>query len=441
MPGGLAIAALSHALRFRLRQVITEEDSAAIGQIDVVTRAPEQMVTPAPTRATLLLYPYRVVPNAGWQSSRAAPYNSSGERQADPLLALDVHYLLAAYGPNAALPDLALGIAMLALHETPQLTAALLQAAASDASLPGSSPLPQAVQQIAGQDAPIKVSATPLDMEPLSQLWSMMNSGLRVGMTYQVGTLLMERQRRRAPAPPVREGRLAITLLRAPNIDRLLVAPADPAQPFAERAIAAPGERIRLTGSGLTGEITELFVGDQSLPTTALAQDAIEAGLPANLRPGLSQVRVRHQAAKPVGTIPPPGAGNIPVEQSNLVAIAIRPVLRAANPFVFSGRVVDDGVVRFTATVHVAVAVGRLQRAELLLNAVNPDANGRFPAYVFEAPDPPPGTADAAVTSRTFTIAGVTPGPYLARVIIDGAESALTAGAAGYNGPIATVPA
>jgi hypothetical protein len=441
MPGGLAIAALSHALRFRLRQLITEEDSAAIGQIDVVTRAPEQMATPAPTRATLLLYPYRVVPNAGWQSSRSAPYNAAGERQGDPLLALDVHYLLAAYAPNTGLPDLALGIAMLALHETPQLTAALLQAAAADAALPGNSPLPQAVQEIASQDAPLKVSATPMEMEPLSQLWSMMNSGLRVGMTYQVGTLLIERQRRRAPAPPVREGRLAITLLKAPNIDRLLVAPADPAQPFTERALAAPGERIRLTGSGLSGDVTELWIGDRLLATTTLAQDAVEASLPANLRPGLSQLRIRHQTAKPVGELPPPAAGTIPVEQSNLVAIAIRPVLRTTNPFVFSGRAVTDGVVRFTVTVHFAVAAGRLQRAELLLNALNPDANGRFPAYVFKAPDPPPGTVDAAVTSQTFTIAGVAPGPYLARVLIDGAESALTSGAAGYDGPIATVPA
>ncbi|WP_086606615.1 Pvc16 family protein [Erythrobacter donghaensis] len=441
MPGGLAIAALSHALRFRLRQVIAEEDSAAIGQIDVVTRAPEQMGTPAITRATLVLYPYRIVPNAGWQSSRGAPYNAAGERQADPLLALDVHYLLAAYSPNAGLPDLALGLGMLALHETPQLTAALLEAAAADSALPGNSPLPQAVQQLADQDAPIKLSTTPLELEGLSQLWSMMNSGLRVGMTYQVSTLLLERQRRRASAPPVREGRLGLTLLRAPFIARLLVAPADPAQPFAERALAAPGERLRLVGSGLAGDVTEVWIGDRTLTVTTMAADAMEAAVPADLRPGLSQLRLRHLTPKPVGTLPPPGAGTIPVEQSNLVAIAIRPVLRAANPFVSSGRAVDDGVVRFTVTVHFAVAVGRLQRAELLLNAVNADANGRFPAYVFQAPDPAPGTADAAVTSRTFTIAGVTPGPYLARVIIDGAESALTSGAAGYDGPIATVPA
>jgi hypothetical protein len=443
MPSGLAIAALSHALRFRLRQLIAEEDSAQIGTIDVITRAPEQAATPAPTNVTLVLYPYRIVPNAGWQSSRGAPFSSAGERQADPLLALDIQYLIAAYAPMSAtaLPDLALGLAMLALHETPQLTKALLQAAAADTSLPGTSPLPQEVRRLANQQAPIKISAMPMDLEPLSQMWSMMNSGLRVGMTYQVGTLLIERQRRRASAPPVREPRLGMTLLKAPEIVRLLVAPADPAEAFAERALASPGERLRIEGSGLSGDVTELWVGDRQLTISALLPDGLDASLPANLRPGLAQVKVVHRTPKPVGELPPPGTGTIPVEQSNLVPIAIRPVIRTNTPFSFTNRTVTDGTVSFTMTVNFAVAVGRLQRAELLLNAVNADANGRFPAFVFQAPDPAPGDVDAAVTSRTFAIAGVTPGPYLARVIIDGAESALTSNATGYDGPIATVPA
>jgi hypothetical protein len=139
--------------------------------------------------------------------------------------------------------------------------------------------------------------------------------------------------------------------------------------------------------------------------------------------------------------LPPPGTGAIPVEQSNLVALAVRPVIRTNSPFAFSNRQVIDGVVHIEMAVRFAVAVGRLQRAELLLNAINPDANGRFPAYMFRAPDPAPGDVDAAVTSRSFAIAGVTPGPYLVRVIIDGAESQLISNATGYSGPRATVPA
>ncbi len=441
MPSGLAIAALSHALRFRLRQLIAQEDQAAIGQIDVVTRSPEQAASPAPSQVTLVLYPYRLSPNPGWQSSRGAAYNAAGERQADALLALDVHYLLAAYAPNTGMPDLALGLAMLALHETPQLTKSLLLAAAADSALPGSSPLPQAVRQLSKQLAPIKISATTMELEPLSQLWSMMNSGLRVGMTYQVGTLLIERQRRRASAPPVREPRLGLTLLKAPDILRLLVASADVTEPFAERVLASPGERLRIEGSGLSGDVTELWVGDRQLTIDTLTPATVEAVIPANLRAGLSQLRIVHRTPKPTGELPPPGTGTIPVEQSNLVPVAIRPVIRTATPFSFAGRTVIDGVVQFTLTVRFAVAVGRLQPAELLLNAINADANGRFPAYVFRAPDPAPGDVDSAVTSRTFIVAGITPGPYLARVIIDGAESQLTSNAQGYNGPRATVPA
>ena len=240
MPDGFALAALSQALRTRVRQVIAAAaDQAQTGQFDIVSKPPELLASPAPGKATLTLYPCRLIPNPGWASSRQAAYAPTGERQASALLALDVQYVLAGYAPQADDVERVLGQALLALHETPQLSRTLILDAAAGA-FPSNSPLPQALRELADQPAPITIQPLPLQLEDFSNLWSALNSGVRTGMVYLVGTLLMESRRRAASAPPVREGRLSVTQLRVPTITRLTFAPTATGT-FRERAIAGSG--------------------------------------------------------------------------------------------------------------------------------------------------------------------------------------------------------
>jgi hypothetical protein len=441
MPDGFALAALSFALRFRVEQMIREYDSTVTGQFDIVSRAPEVLGAAKPASATLTLYPWRLVPNPGWQSSRASAYSSAGERHADPWLALDVSYVLAGYAPDSVDAEPVLGLALLAMHETPVLTPELLEAAAAGGSFPPSSPLPQALRDLAAQPAPLKVSPMPMDLETTAHVWSALNSGARSGMTYMVSTLLIERRLRRAPAPGVREARLGVVQIRRPTIARLVFA-ATPTDAFTERQLVEPGEAFQAHGSGLRADITQFIVSNRTLTAdpALVRTDRVEGVLPADLRAGLSSFQIVHRLNKPEGKLDPPAAGDVPGERSNLVPIAIRPMLD--DPAVtLAGRTVDDGIVSFTATAHFTVAVGNRQRAELLLNALTADGDGNFRSYVFVSPDPPVGTADSDTPTRDFAISDVLPGNYLVRVAIDGAESALTAGAGGYDGPVLAVPA
>ncbi len=441
MPDGFALAALSSALRFRIDQMIREHDVAATGQFDIVTRPPEALAAARPAIATLTVYPYRLLPNPGWQSSRASAYSSSGERQADPWLALDICYLLAGYAPDTGEVERVLGLALLAMHETPVLTPEILEAA-SAATFPAGSPLPQALLDLAAQPAPLKISALPMDLEALSQLWSALNSGARTGMAYQVSTVLIERRLRRAPAPGVREARLGVVQIRRPTIARLLFADS-PTGEFVARTLVEPGDSFRALGSGLRADITQFIVSNRTLTADpALTRtDQVEGVLPADLRPGLSSFQIVHRLLKPEGELPPPATGDVPGERSNLVPIAVRPALDDP-PVALTNRQVDgDGIVSFTATAAFTVDVGQRQRAELLLNAMTADGDGNFRSYVFVSPDPAPATPDSDTATRVFTISNVLAGNYLVRVVIDGAESALTAGAGGYDGPILAVPA
>ncbi|SAL04841.1 hypothetical protein AWB78_07157 [Caballeronia calidae] len=443
MPDGYALAALNEAMRFRIAQFLRRFESAQVGSFDVVTRAPELLSGSNPATVTINVFPWRFELNANWQSSREPAYGAGGERRANSWLALDIKYVVCGYGPDPDL-DRALGIALLALHETPRLSAEILEAVSSG-TFEDNSPLPQALRDLIDQPAPLKVTPVSLTMEVQSQLWSMMNAGLRPGMTYEVSTLLMEYKAPRGAALPVAEPRLGVTLLRRPHIARMRFSPGPPAQPvWSDQPVASPGDLIALTGSGLRGDINEVAIGKRivALPDEDVHGDRIETVLPADLRPGVVTIQVRQRWPKPVGEIPPASTGTIPAETSNLLPAAIRPVLD--GPAVTLGdRQVDDDVVSFTATVHFAVALGRSQKAELLLSARAADDNGRFAAFVFESPTPgmpAPGVPDTAVSSRTFPIVGVPEGDYLMRVRVDDAESALERNADGYVGPVLTVP-
>jgi hypothetical protein len=443
MPDGFALAALSHAMRTRIRQSIGDAaDVQQTGQFDVVSKAPDQLATANPAKATLTIYPWRFIANPSWASSRQAAYSPAGERRASPLLALDVLFVLAAYAKDNADAEAVLGLALLALHETPQLSRELLQAMAGG-TFPNGSPLPQALRDLAGQAAPITVEPMSYELEDLAHVWSMFNSGVRGGMVYRVGTLLIESRRKAASGLPVREGRLSVTLLQAPAIARVLFAAAAGAE-FTQRGVAVPGEVLRLVGSGLKGEITHVALGARLVPAddTRLRDDSLEIDLPADLRPGLITLQVVQDWAKPAGKLPPVAAGSIPGKRSNLVPVAIRPVLRTNNPFTIGNRHVEaSGLVAFDVTPHFAVDVGSRQRCELMLNATVADAEGRFASFTFAAPDPAPAATDTDVQVRVVPILGVPAGNYLARIVLDGAESALREDATGVTGPVLAVPA
>ena len=81
-----------------------------------------------PPRLNLFLY--QVTPNRGWRNV-ALPSRSavSGERLTNAPLALDLHYVLTAYGRADFQAEILLGYAMHLLHERPVLDRAAIRRA------------------------------------------------------------------------------------------------------------------------------------------------------------------------------------------------------------------------------------------------------------------------------------------------------------------------
>jgi hypothetical protein len=123
MAGGssLAIATCTAVLKDLLDNRLIQRDIAAIvGDVIVTALPPDRIQTGSEERAQLNLFLYRVTPNTRWRGDSAGR-GSNGKESASGL-ALDLHYLLSAYGAQDLQQEVLLGYAVQVFREAPQRT-------------------------------------------------------------------------------------------------------------------------------------------------------------------------------------------------------------------------------------------------------------------------------------------------------------------------------
>jgi hypothetical protein len=219
MSSALAIASVTAVLKNLLdNELIHQSTTMSVGDVTVSALPPDRIPTGAEERAQLNLYVYRLTPNSGRLCKRPpdvfAGTSASQEEPSDSSpLALDLHYLLTAYGERDFQAEILLGHAMQLLHETPILTrevvrSALASISTGNASGNWSAPgrfstvgvVPAlSASTLADQLEEIKISPEFLNMEEMSKLWSSLQTRSRPSVTYQVSTILIEDRRKRPP--------------------------------------------------------------------------------------------------------------------------------------------------------------------------------------------------------------------------------------------------
>src|SRR5512147_2053373 len=105
---------------------------------------------PEPT-PSLNLFMYRTSKNLGWAEAGLPAFDGNGSRLANPPLALNLHYLLTAYGSADFQAEILLGYAMHLLHERPVLDRAAIRRALEPSPL-DTSMLPPLFQVLAASD-------------------------------------------------------------------------------------------------------------------------------------------------------------------------------------------------------------------------------------------------------------------------------------------------
>jgi hypothetical protein len=185
----LIIASVTTALKNLLNNGLIHQLSGInTGEVTVSTLPPDRVTHGTEERAQLNLYLYRLTPNSGWRRP------STMGSQAGSFLALDLHYLLTAYGEHDVEAEILLGHAIQLFYENPILTRETLRSAFA---LTAPKYMSEAVSLSVFDHQPeqVKVSTEFLSMEELSKLWSSLQARSRLSMTYQVATVLVEDRR------------------------------------------------------------------------------------------------------------------------------------------------------------------------------------------------------------------------------------------------------
>ena len=125
MSSALAIAGVTAVLRDLLNDgLINHNISGVLGSTVTVSALPPDRVVASNGAETsqLNLFLHQVSPNLGWRNEGLPSRDGAARtRLSNPPLALDLHYLLSAYGAEDLHAEILLGYAMQLLHETPVL--------------------------------------------------------------------------------------------------------------------------------------------------------------------------------------------------------------------------------------------------------------------------------------------------------------------------------
>ncbi len=262
MSSPLAIGAVSAVLRNLLDNGLIEV-GAPVSPVSVTAQAPDRIDLEDPDAPpSLNLFLYRTTRNQGWAQSGLPTYSGNGARLSNPPLALDLHYLLTAYGAADFQAEILLGYAMHLLHERPVLDRAAISRALDPTPL-GASILPPAFQALTASDLAdqlesVTITPEPMDTEELSRLWSAIQTHYRPTASYMVTVVLIEARKPTHKALPVltRGGRDAAGREKGVEVTPGLVPP----YPTIERIVpddgqpaARLGEKVVLAGHHLSG--------------------------------------------------------------------------------------------------------------------------------------------------------------------------------------------
>jgi hypothetical protein len=408
----LAIAGVTAVLRDLLNDgLVNHNISGVLGStVTVSTLPPDRILPPNGTEATQLnIFLHQVTPNAGWRNEGLPSRDSSGRhRLSNPRLALDLHYLLSAYGAEDLHAEILLGYAMQLLHETPVLSRTAITTALNP-SPPVGTTLPPALRALADcgladQIEQIKIVPEYLGTEEMSKLWTAVQSHYRPTAAYIASVVLIESVlAARASLPVLSRGPVDPVTGR----DRGVIAEPSLIPPFPTIQKIAPaslqptanvGGVVDVTGHHLDGSNTTIILSnarfqiDQEVAASGSAS-AVQFILP-DLPVGFYQAVLR---------LVRPGESEPRI--SNSLALIVGPQITTALPM----NVMRDGSGTASITLNFQPQARPGQAASLLLGTREVLA------------DP----ISVATGTLTFIVEDAPVGQHLVRLRVDGVESPL----------------
>ncbi len=416
MSTALALAGVTTVLRDLLNDgLINHNVASVLGNTVTVSVVSPDRVAPANGAevSQLNLFLHKVTPNQGWCNERLPATDPSGRRRlTNPPLALDLHYLLSAFGAADLHAEILLGYGMQLFHEHPVLTRPAIRTALSPAPDVGAS-LPAALRALDGsgladQIEQLRITPAVFDSEEICKLWTAIQASYRPTAAYTVSVVLIESSKPGVtPLPVLTRGPVDPTTgrERGVSVQPDLV----PAVPTIESVVLAGqqsvgwlGDTVEFTGHHLNGTARQVrlvntrFGIDEVLPALAgddadSLQFVIPAARTADFPAGLYQTTA--ELVRPGETAP---------RQTNSMPLVVAPRITNVPMDV---NVDGTGTANFTVDFTPEYRPGQSVSLVLGSNEVEPESTAvQSGSLDFVVPDAPLGN-------------------YLARLRIDGIES------------------
>jgi len=416
MSTALAIAGVTAVLRDLLNDgLVNHNATGVLGSTVSVSVLPPDRVVPAngSEASQLNLFLYQVTPNAGWSNERLPAVDGSGRvRLSNPLLALNLHYLLSAYGGSDLHPEILLGYAMQILHENPVVTRQALRTALSPSPEVGVD-LPPALRALADcgladQIEQLRITPERLNTEEMSKLWTATQSHYRPTAAYQVTVVLIEPSRpAHAPLPVLTRGPVdpATNRERGVIVEPSLIPPVpmlDAVEPPGKQPVVRLGETVDLQGHHLDGTGRQVVLSNARFEVEETLS-AVGSSEPARVQ----------------FVIPTARAADFPVGVYQVSARVVRPGEtgpRETNRFAFV-------LAPQLTNLPLSVARDGGGTVSFTLDFVPELRKGQTVLLLLGQQEITPEPFTAPTDALDFSIANAPPGKHLARLRIDGIDS------------------
>jgi len=392
-----AVAGVSAVLKWMLSDAVTSSGlNTTFPSATISILSPDLVATGADESPQLNLFMYYASVNSAYRNVGLPSRDSQGNRIANPPLALNLHYLVSAYGKTELDPEILLAWAMQIFHENQILTRQTIQnQLAAMASSHGATIEMQAVAKtpLANQVEQLKIIPEALSNEEISKLWMAFNTHYRPTTSYQVSVVLIEETRPIKSNMPVQTRQLLAIPGQAPEITSI------------NPASVATNKQLTINGQYLLGDNprdTVVVIDDITIVPDVLQSNCLKITIPASLPAGVRKLRVVRGVSFRTGGVAHPGFTSAPF------LFALTPTITTAPPITIK--------VGNTLSLNVSPDIGSNQRATL------------FIGNMAVSRDLVPAGAPATSTTVSFTIPKDFPAsasPQALRLQVDNVDSPL----------------
>ncbi len=405
----LAVGGVSAVLKALLTTALSDggPSTVLLTPPGVTNLAPDLIATGQDEPAQLNLFMYYASINPALRNLDLPSMGSNGQQLSNPPLAINLHYLITAYGANAFDPEILLGFAMRVFHNTPVVPRSTIQAAltALDSGTPSNEQQLVSGGTLASQIEHIRITPEALTTEEIYRLWTAFQVSYRPTTSYQVSVVVIQDTESFQSNLPVKRRSLVALPLTGP-----MIASITPQMIAAGQTLTINGSNF-ISASGAPSDTLVSFNGGTPIAAVTVQGNCVRVNVPSTLSAGTGSVSVIQNVTFPSSSTPHPCFASIPVPFQLIPTI--QPPLPLPPP--------PATPPPYQATQGSPLAI-----------TVNPPVGNMQTVVVYigdyAIPLPPAVPLGAPSTSSTVTVTvptSISPATYLLRVEVDSAQSQL----------------